>query len=101
MSVSRIEFEFVFGNIGFGGERTQEYPEKNLSEKRREPTTNFNPHMTSCSGNRTRYGRTWEASTFLLPRLIHDHRMKAGFLSYVEPLDSDYFPDVSCAVFRK
>jgi len=32
MSVSRIEFEFVFGNIDFGGERTQEYPEKNPSE---------------------------------------------------------------------
>ena len=29
-----------FGNGGFGGEGKLEYPEKNLSKQRREPTTN-------------------------------------------------------------
>jgi len=35
---SRIELEF--GNVGFEDRGTSAYPEKNLSEQRREPTTN-------------------------------------------------------------
>ena len=31
---------YFFGNVGFWGEGKLEYPEKNLSELRREPTTN-------------------------------------------------------------
>ena len=38
----RIELEF--GNVGFSREGKPEYPEKNLSEQGREPTTN-STHM--------------------------------------------------------
>ena len=37
---SCIRIELEFGNVGFWGEGKPEYPEKNLSEQSREPTTN-------------------------------------------------------------
>jgi len=37
-TLSKLEFEL--GNVGFEERGKLEYPEKNLSEQRREPTTN-------------------------------------------------------------
>jgi len=34
------KLELKFGNVAFGEMGKPEYPEKNLSEQRREPTTN-------------------------------------------------------------
>ena len=39
-SSTRFLVELEFGNVGFWGEGNPEYPEKNLSEQGREPTTN-------------------------------------------------------------
>lgn len=49
MSVSRIEFEFEFGNTGFGGERTQEYPEK-TSLSREENSNKTQPTYDAVFG---------------------------------------------------
>ena len=38
--VRAFQIELEFGNVGFWGEGKPEYPEKNLSEQGREPSTN-------------------------------------------------------------
>ena len=38
--VRAFQIELEFGSVGFWGEGKPEYPEKNLSEQTREPTTN-------------------------------------------------------------
>ena len=38
--VRAFQIELEFGSVGFWGEGKPEYPEKNLSEQRGEPTTN-------------------------------------------------------------
>ena len=38
--VRTLQIELEFGSVGFEERGKPEYPEKNLSEKRREPTTN-------------------------------------------------------------
>ena len=38
--VRTFQIELEFGSVVFLGEGKPEYPEKNLSEQRREPTTN-------------------------------------------------------------
>ena len=43
-----------------------EYPEKNLSEQRREPTTKLNPHMTSSPGIEPG-PHWWKASALTTP----------------------------------
>ena len=46
----RFLVELEFGNIGFEERGKAEYPEKNLSEQGREPTTNSPSHMASTPG---------------------------------------------------
>ena len=49
----RFLVELEFGNVGFEEREKPEYPEKNLSEQRREPTTNSThipgPHWWEAS----------------------------------------------------
>ena len=72
--VRAFQIELEFGNVGFWGEGKPEYPEKNLSEQGREPSTKLNPHMASTPGVEP-WPHWWEASALttappLLPWIL-------------------------------
>ena len=59
--VRAFKIELEFGNIFFLGERKTGVPRENLSEERREPTTNSTHVMTATPGFEPR-PHWWEAS---------------------------------------
>ena len=69
-----VQIELEFRNVGFGERGKPEYPEKNLSERGRETTTQ-QPHMTPGPGFEPG-PHWWEASALttapsLLPRPLN------------------------------